>query len=113
MLILKFNKLKKLHFERILNKFNILIKERGVLLLFLMGLAWLTSPSKCSSDSCAYTAILAGLFTFGLMIIVGVFLLNSWYRLVKEENENNATIKDFLILVLISIIYLAQWFLMP
>ena len=96
-----------------MNKFNILIKERGVLLLFLMGLAWLTSPSKCSSESCAYTAILAGLFTFGLMIIVGVFLLNSWYRLVKEENENNATIKDFLILVLISIIYLAHWFLMP
>ena len=55
----------------------------------------------------------AQLLTFGLMIIVGVFLLNSWYRLVKEENENNATIKDFLILVLISIIYLAQWFLMP
>lgn len=95
-----------------MNKPNKLTIKQAVLIIFLMGLAWLISPAQCSSESCAYTATIAGLFTFGLMIVAAVFILNYWVKFFGADNGDEFRLIDFIIFVLLTIIYIVQCFAM-
>lgn len=64
---------------------------------WLMLLAWLIFPDKCGSESCAYSAIFAGIVGLIITIIVSVLILINWSRIVhyKDKNYNSNLIKSY------------------
>lgn len=95
-----------------MNKPNKLTIKYAVAIICLISLAWLVSPAQCSSESCAYTAIVAGLFTFGLMIVAAILILNYWVKFLGTDNSDEFRLIDFIIFVLLTITYIVQCFVM-
>ena len=62
---------------------------------WLMLLAWLIFPGKCGSESCAYSAILAGIVGLIIMIIVSILILINWSRIAHYDNNNSNLIKSY------------------
>lgn len=69
-----------------------------------MSFAWLISPTKCSSESCAYNTVFAGTICFLFMVISFILVLEFWSKIFSFNNRFGLKSVDIYVFIGITVI---------
>lgn len=88
---------------------NKITKKRILWIIVWMTLAWFAAPSKCSSESCAYDAIIGGILSFIFLITSSILILNFWFKICAVDKKYNLKSIDTYSFIIITLINIMLW----
>ncbi len=88
---------------------NKIMIKRILWALVWMILALFSYPSKCSSESCAYEAILGGILSFIFIVTSSILILSFWSKIFSFDNKYNLKPIDIYSFIIITVANIMLW----
>lgn len=92
-----------------MNKLNKITIKRILRVIGWIGLAWITYPTRCSSESCAYNTVLAGTTCFLFLIISSILVLELWSKIFTFDNRYNFKSVDIYVFIGVTVFNILMW----